>query len=125
MTLGWLDVCLTVSDVCRSREFYEELGFARVEGEDSEGWAVMVNGESRIGLYHKEHMGESTHTLNFRGGNVTEIVRSLQEKNMEFDSGFQAKDDGTGSAFLKDPDGHPIFFDTAPGEIKKIPGSTI
>jgi hypothetical protein len=37
MELGWCDVCLKVASTKLSREFYEKMGFRRVEGEDSEG----------------------------------------------------------------------------------------
>lgn len=121
MNLGWLDVCLTVECVKKSQEFYQKLGFQRVEGNDDEGWAVVVNQNSRLGLYQKEHMGKATHTLNFRGENVLKIKEELERKGLQFEHDFCPKSDGTGSALLKDPDGHPIFFDTAPGETKKLP----
>jgi len=59
MDLGWLDVCLRFEDVRVSREFYEGLGFRLVEGADKEGWAVVVNGDARIGLFARQYMEDA------------------------------------------------------------------
>lgn len=119
MDLGWLDVCLTVEDVTTSRKFYEGLGFRHVDGEDDEGWAVMVNGESRIGLYGRDHMGDGDFCLNFRGGDVGRIVRTLETSGYTFEPEYKVTDQPQGTAFLKDPDGYVIMFDHEPGETKK------
>jgi catechol 2,3-dioxygenase-like lactoylglutathione lyase family enzyme len=115
--LGRLDVCLRVGNVRVSRAFYADLGFERVEGLDEEGWAVVVNNATRIGLFEARFMKTET-SLNFRGGDVGAIVSRLQELGHAFESA-KTKPDGSGSAELLDPDGHMIFFDTAPGESKK------
>lgn len=118
MDLGWCDVCLRVASAKASREFYEKLGFRRVEGEDSEGWAVVTNGDQRLGLYEAKHMGADAVTINFRGGNVPEICRALEAQGIVFaDDSSQHKHEW--SRTLRDPDGYNIFFDTAPGETKK------
>lgn len=118
MELGWLDVCLRVEDVRVSRTFYQELGFRRVEGEDEEGWAVVVNGEARLGLFEPKYMSQQV-TLNFRGGDISVITETLKGRGFEFVEEPQTGPKGSGSAILKDPDGHTLFFDTAPGETKK------
>ena len=121
MDLGWLDLCLTVEDVVVSREFYESLGFHKVEGKDEEAWAVMVNGDTRIGLYGKEHMGDGDFCLNFRGGHVGKIVQDLEAKGHKFEPEYKVEPDSpTGTAFLKDPDGYVLMFDHEPGETKKV-----
>jgi predicted enzyme related to lactoylglutathione lyase len=122
MNLGWLDVCLRVESVIRSREFYEGLGFQRAEGDDAEGWAVIVNGESRIGLFEPQFMGDQRMMLNFRGSDVLANAAALEAKGYEFVEPAQAGKEGGGSAKLIDPDGNHIFLDTAPGETKKVPG---
>jgi lactoylglutathione lyase len=119
MDLGWCDVCLTVSSAGQSRQFYEGLGFRRVEGDDADGWAVVTNGEVRLGLYEKAHMGEDRFSLNFRGGDVQAIAGELQAKGYVFASGPDQTKSGACSARLRDPDDHLLFFDTAPGETKK------
>lgn len=119
MDLGWFDVCLKVKSAKTSREFYEKLGFHQVEGKDEEGWAVVTNGEARLGLYEEQHVGKDALTLNFRGGDVMANAKALQEKGLEFEMGPKEGKKGGGSAILRDPDGFSIFLDTAPGETKK------
>jgi catechol 2,3-dioxygenase-like lactoylglutathione lyase family enzyme len=119
MDLGRLDVCLRVKDARSSRTFYESLGFRRVEGEDAKGWAVVVNGVARIGLFEAAHMGADAFSLNFRGANMATIAAHLQLQGYSPEGEAVIRPDGTGSINLRDPDGHLIFFDTAPGETKK------
>jgi catechol 2,3-dioxygenase-like lactoylglutathione lyase family enzyme len=118
MELGWCDVCLKVASAKLSREFYEKMGFRRVEGEDSEGWAVVTNGEVRLGLYEAQHMGKDSVTLNFRGGNVPGIREKLEAKGLVFEA-LPSSMNPSNSAIVRDPDGYSVFFDTAPGERKK------
>jgi catechol 2,3-dioxygenase-like lactoylglutathione lyase family enzyme len=118
MELGWCDVCLRVGSAKASRDFYTGLGFWRVEGSDDAGWAVVTNGEVRLGLYESKHMGEDPMSLNFRGGNIAGIAANLQAKGYRFEKAPSNGSNGAGSASLRDPDGHAIFFDTAPGEVK-------
>ncbi len=118
MEFGWLDVCLKVADVTITRGFYERLGFVRFEGDDEKGWAVMVLGEARIGLYSKDHMENDAICLNFRGGNIRLIAVDLQDKHFVTEAepryvGFKG-----GSIKLRDPDGHLIFFDSSDDETK-------
>src|ERR1051326_8630983 len=119
MNLGWCDVCITVDSVTASREFYERLGFRRVEGEDEKGWAVVTNDDLRLGLFESQFMDGYPFTLNFRGGDVFAIAESLKASGIECSSGPKRASNGGCSATIHDPDGHLIFFDTAPGETKK------
>lgn len=118
MNLGWCDFCLRVKNVATSRQFYSDLGFWRVEGSDEVGWAVVTNGELRLGFFEAQFMDEDVVSLNFRGGDIAGIVSSLREKGLSFERAKLV--DGGGSASLRDPDGYSIFFDTEPGEIKKM-----
>jgi catechol 2,3-dioxygenase-like lactoylglutathione lyase family enzyme len=117
--LGWCDVCLRVESVALSREFYEKLGFRRVEGADDEGWAVMTNGDVRLGLYEKQHMGDDAMSLNFRGGDVVANAELLSSRGLAIEKGPVQGPRGGWSAWLRDPDGNTIFLDTEPGETKK------
>jgi catechol 2,3-dioxygenase-like lactoylglutathione lyase family enzyme len=118
MDLGWCDVCLRVSKADVSRRFYRDLGLWRVEGSDEEGWAVMTNGDLRLGLFEPQFMSTEM-SLNFRGGNVAAICDELRAKGHSF-----AKEpkfvEGGGSASMIDPDGHAIFIDAQSGETKKV-----
>ena len=111
MELGWLDVCLRVANVATSRAFYEGLGFRRVEGDDAEGWAVVVHGAARIGLFEPRYMSEAGLSLNFRGGDVRAIWTALSASGYRFEKDLAGELDGGASATLKDPDGHAIFFE--------------
>lgn len=119
MYLGWLDVCLRVESVARSRPFYEGVGFRLVEGADSDGWAVMVQGESRLGLFEPQFMDGRPFTLNFRGGDVPGIYARLVGEGYAFSGDLRVSTSGGASATLLDPDGHCIYFDSAHGETKK------
>lgn len=119
MDLGWCDVCLRVSSALASRKFYGDLGFWRVEGDDDQGWAVVTNGDVRLGLFEKAFMSDAV-TLNFRGGDVFDIAQELTGRGYRFESEPKAGSDGGGTAMLRDPDGYAITFDTAPGETKKV-----
>lgn len=119
MELGWCDICLKVASAKASREFYEKLGFRRVEGEDIEGWAVMTNGDLRLGLYQPEHVGEDSLTINFRGGDVVANCEALKALGVGPIDGPRVSTQGGASATFRDPDGNNIFLDTAPGETKK------
>ena len=118
MDLGWCDFCLRVSNTSKSRQFYGDLGFWRVEGSDEEGWAVVTNGNVRLGLFETQFMS-SDFSLNFRGGDITEICGVIGSKGHAF-SKEPKLINGGGTASLVDPDGHHIFIDTLPGETMKV-----
>lgn len=115
MHLGRLDVCLRVASVEVSRSFYEKLGFQRVEGQDVEGWAVMVQGLARLGLFEAKYMSNSL-SLNFRGGHIEEIIQELSENGIELLNAPVFKERGAGSASFCDPDGNLIFLDSSTEE---------
>jgi len=119
MNLGWCDVCLRVKSALESRRFYADLGFHRVEGSDEEGWAVVTNGDLRLGLFEPVFMSDPV-SLNFRGGDVLKNAEELADKGHVFESGPRAGKNGGGTALLRDPDGFAISLDTAPGETKKV-----
>ena len=115
LDLGRVDMCLNVKDIARSHQFYRKLGFSEVEGDPKKNWLVLEKGAFRVGLFHGFI---SKNTINFRGGDMTQIVRALQAAGLEPYDVRIADGDGTGNAMLKDPDGNPIFFDTTPKELK-------
>ena len=115
---GCLHVCLSVADVSASLDFYAKLGFKREEGDVAENWLVMERDSVRIGLF--QGFGEGT-TLNFRGGDVPAIAAALRADGLEFEQVAAHEKPRCGSATLLDPDGHRIFFDTAPSELPDQP----
>lgn len=114
MRIGKLDVCLRVSQVERSLSFYKKLGFQQVEG--GEGWAIVSNGEARLGLFTEQYMGNNLVSLNFRGGNIREICQSLADSALTFEAEPNYVGVTGGSAALRDPDGHLVFLDTTAEE---------
>lgn len=114
MKLGWCDVCLNVQDLAASREFYEKLGLHVVDGGIEQGYWLMVNGATRVGLYRGAFEGLM---LNFRGGDVMANGEALQAKGLTFDSGPAHESDGSAGAMLKDPDGNLIYLNTHPDEL--------
>lgn len=58
-------------------------------------------------------------TLNFRGADVRAIAEDLASRGHQFESPPKGSDDKGWSATVRDPDGYPLFFDTAAGETKK------
>ena len=51
MELGCFSVSLTVKNIERSKAFYEALGFSVFHGEQQQGWLIMKNGETVVGLF--------------------------------------------------------------------------
>jgi catechol 2,3-dioxygenase-like lactoylglutathione lyase family enzyme len=51
MELGAFSVSLAVRDIEASKLFYEKLGFTVFEGDQSQNWLIMKNGDHTIGLF--------------------------------------------------------------------------
>lgn len=109
---------MRVKSAAVSRAFYADLGFWRVEGSDDEGWSVLSNGDTRIGLFEPQYMSEDAFSLNFRGGDVMRIAQELASKGHRFSKEAKVGKTGGASASLRDPDGYAIFLDCAPGEVR-------
>ncbi len=117
--LGNFSISLNVSDIGASKSFYENLGFAVIGGEESQGWLIMNNGDANIGLF--QGMFEKN-TLTFNPGwdrtgksldnftDVRDIQSALQKAGIKIE---KEAEDGTGPAsfMIIDPDGNPILVD--------------
>jgi lactoylglutathione lyase len=120
MDLGAFSVSLAVKDIAASREFYEKLGFATVMGDADQGWLILRNGTTTIGLF--QGMFERN-VMTFNPGwdssgqpvdsftDVRELQRQLKGAGLQFEQ--EAPEDSTGPAsfILVDPDGNQIFVD--------------
>src|SRR5688500_12693385 len=51
MHLGNFSVSLAVKDIAASRIFYEKIGFTQIHGDVGQGWAIMKNGSTKVGLF--------------------------------------------------------------------------
>src|SRR5688572_917690 len=117
MELGAFSVSLAVKDVEASRQFYDKLGFAPVMGDANEGWLILRNGTTTVGLF--QGMFERN-TLTFNPGwdsganaldsftDVRELQRQLRVEGVEFVTEADETGSGPGSFIVVDPDGNPI-----------------
>lgn len=119
MHLGNFSVSLAVKDIQASKTFYEKIGFAQAFGEAEQGWVIMKNGSTKVGLF--QGMFERN-LLTFNPGwdedgqpvGEFDDIRTIQQRLK--DSGIEVGADIEGSTgpanfFVTDPDGNPILFD--------------
>ncbi|REJ77318.1 MAG: VOC family protein [Acidobacteria bacterium] len=119
MKLGCFSVSLAVKDLQASKKFYENLGFEKFHGDEDQGWLIMKNGKTNIGLF--QGMFENN-ILTFNPGwdqdaqnlesftDAREIQSSLKEKGI--DSGDEIEtESGPASFMVTDPDGNTILID--------------
>ena len=120
MELGAFSVSLAVKDLQASRAFYEKLGFSAMGGDAAQGWLILKNGSTVIGLF--QGMFEKN-ILTFNPGwdqaaqplgsftDVREIQASLDAEGVDITT--RADPDTTGPAhiILSDPDGNVVMLD--------------
>jgi len=120
MPLGRFSISLAVTDLTKSKAFYEGLGFETVHDMSDIGYCILKHGEHCIGLFQgmfKENI------LTFNPGwdqNAKPVkqfddIRELQETFLAagLDLTKAAKPDGTGPdhVILTDPDGNKVMLD--------------
>jgi catechol 2,3-dioxygenase-like lactoylglutathione lyase family enzyme len=120
MPLGAFSLSLAVKDIAASRAFYEKLGFEVVFGEPDQGWQILRNGSTTIGLF--QGMFERN-ILTFNPGwdehnqpldefvDVRELQRRLEAAGVEFTSKAEPDSTGPASFSVVDPDGNAILVD--------------
>ncbi|MGD8402917.1 MAG: VOC family protein [Anaerolineales bacterium] len=120
MELGAFSISLSVKNIEASRSFYEKLGFEAFQGDVSQNWLVMKNGDHVIGLF--QGMFEKN-LLTFNPGwdqnaqaleaftDVRELQRQLKADGVEFESEAEENTTGPASFMIVDPDGNPILVD--------------
>jgi catechol 2,3-dioxygenase-like lactoylglutathione lyase family enzyme len=119
INLGKFHLCLNVAELKRSLDFYGKLGLKQVGGSVGEGWAILAYGNLYLGLY-QGHIGHNL--LNFRGGDVFAVAASLKAQGMKMKSDAAREADGSDGAWLEDPDGNLIYFNTHPDEREEAGG---
>ncbi len=50
-SLGAFSISLAVKDIEASKTFYETLGFSKMGGDQSQGWLILKNGPTIVGLF--------------------------------------------------------------------------
>ncbi len=119
MGLGNFSVSLAVKDIRASKAFYEKLGFVQIMGDIGQGWAIMKNGSTNIGLF--QGMFERN-ALTFNPGwdqdgkpdSQADDIRTIQQRLQAAGIDVGAEIEGTAgpaSFAVTDPDGNPVLFD--------------
>jgi lactoylglutathione lyase len=120
MQLGAFSVSLAVKDLEASRQFYEKFGFAPVMGEASQGWLILKNGYTVIGLFQGMF---DKNMLTFNPGwdqnaqplerftDVRELQRRLKSQGVVLATEADESTTGPASFMALDPDGNPILVD--------------
>lgn len=120
MRLGNFSVSLAVKDLAASREFYEKLGFRPVGGDAGQGWLILQNETSTIGLFQGMF---DKNILTFNPGwdrtcatlpdfdDVRDIQRALKSQGIALTTEADESTTGPASLVLVDPDGNQILID--------------
>ena len=120
MQLGAFSISLTVKDLAKSKAFYEGLGLSDLGGSGSDGWVILKNGETVIGVL--QDMFEKN-ILTFNPGwdqdakkldaftDIRALQKTLKDKGYSFVQEVDETTTGPGSLMLLDPDGNPILID--------------
>ena len=120
MDIGAFTLCLSVKNIQKSKEFYENIGFNIVSGDINQNWLVLKNGNCRIGIF--QGILEKN-ALTFIPGwdqdgnelkdftDVREIQKTIKSKGITLQSEADDKTKGPANFTLEDPDGNSIFFD--------------
>ncbi|SFT67174.1 Catechol 2,3-dioxygenase [Algoriphagus locisalis] len=120
MKLGAFSVSLSVKDLSKSKEFYENLGFSVFGGDMKNNYLIMKNERTLIGLF--QGMFEEN-ILTFNPGwdenakkvegfqDVRKIQQHLKSAGVEIINPADENSEGPASFVVKDPDGNMILFD--------------
>ena len=120
MKLGAFSISLNVKDIAVSKEFYTKLGFEAFGGDEAQGWLILRNDKTIIGLFAGML---PANTLTFNPGwdqdaqnldefmDVRDIQKQLLAEGVSLE--LQADENTTGPAsfMVMDPDGNPILVD--------------
>ncbi len=120
MELGLFSLSLTVKDLQISKTFYEKLGFEVYGGHEEQGWLILKNGQTIIGIF--EGMFDKN-MLTFNPGwdaetntlqtftDVRDIQKDLKKNGVELTTQADETTTGPASFIVIDPDGNPILID--------------
>ncbi len=120
MNLGAFSVSLAVSDINRSKAFYEKLGFEAIGGDISQNWLILRNGVCVIGLFQGMF---DKNILTFNPGwnqlgeaedpftDIRQLQDALRAMGIPLLSEVTTGPQGPGSLLVEDPDGNPILLD--------------
>ena len=120
MELGAFSISLAAKDLAASKAFYETLGFSQLGGDEGQGWLILKQGSTIIGLF--QGMFERN-MLTFNPGwsqdaqnvdpftDIRDIQRRLKGAGLPFVQEADGSSTGPASFIVVDPDGNPVLFD--------------
>lgn len=120
MELGAFSISLAVKDIDASRAFYEKFGFKVIDGDASQNWLILKNGDHAIDLF--QGMFEKN-MLTFNPGwdsnaskldtftDVRDLQRQLKAQGVQLLTEADETNTGPASFVAVDPDGNPILID--------------
>jgi len=120
MDLGAFSISLAVKDLQASRDFYEKLGFAPLQGAEHDNWMILQNGQHVIGLFQGMF---DRNILTFNPGwdqdagelteftDVRQIQAALTAAGVSLDMEADPDSSGPASCMLTEPDGNSILID--------------
>lgn len=120
MKLGAFSISLNVKDISASQEFYQKLGFTVFHDQVAQGWCMLKNGDTIIGLFSGII---PTNTLTFNPGwdqnaqpsdpfdDVRDIQKHLQDAGLSLTETCDQVGSGPAHIALLDPDGNAILID--------------
>lgn len=119
MKLGAFSVSLTVKDIHKSQAFYLDIGFEQIGGDIEQGWLILKNDNSTIGLFQGMF---DKNLLTYNPGwnqdcseqaeftDIRAIQKHMEEKGIEVIQPVTSES-GPGSMTIADPDGNLILID--------------
>ena len=120
MKLGAFSISLNVSDISKSKAFYENLGFEVFGGDMKMNYLIIKNGNALIGLFQgmfdkniltfNPGWDENAQKLN-SFDDVREIEAELKAKNLKLERETGKDNTGPASIVILDPDGNQILID--------------
>ena len=120
MELGAFSVSLAVKDIAASRAFYEKLGFSTMGGDQSQGWLILKNGATVIGLFQGMF---DKNILTFNPGwdqsasplksftDVRDLQQSLEAQGISISTRADPDSNGPAHIIFSDPDDNVIMLD--------------
>jgi len=111
---------LAVNDIQLSLAFYQKLGFSKFHGEIDQGWLILSDGETKIGLF--QNMFEKN-MMTFNPGwtsdaqpleaftDVRDIQKQMKAAGIKCVMEADETTKGPASFMILDPDGNPILID--------------
>ncbi len=120
MNLGAFSITLPVKNVNVSFDFYSKLGFSIIQGKLQEGWVVIKNGDSVIGLFEDLTIDKGIITFNPGWNQSANNVDPFQDVRSIYDEivhvGLEVQpiidsEKGPAYLFILDPDKNPILID--------------